>query len=165
MIIHQVPYEWVEKIFGTFVADNFNTISISLSVIGIIIAIICGRRITFSLKRRYRHHVNESIDYEYMPEQKGSQDHEPEHGQISETGWVYDRDTLKWNPPDYLSEESRLKWKWDEEKRIWIDLEKQRRIEKHQAYLASTAGSREPTYEEWKAQRLKEKNDEQHPVQ
>lgn len=85
--------------------------------------------------------------------------YEAKHGQWSPTGWVYDRDTCKWDPPEYLIKESEEKWKWDDEKKIWIDLEKKRRVEKHKAYLASTAGTREPTYEEWKAQREKEKTE------
>lgn len=71
------------------------------------------------------------------------------------TGWYWDQKTQRWTPPDYLSEEARNRWKWDPEKRIWIDLDKERRMERYRKYHKG----REPTFEEWKAARAKE----QHP--
>ena len=43
------------------------------------------------------------------------------------SGWVFNEETQLWEPPDYLSKESKEKWEWDEEKRIWIDKEKDRK--------------------------------------
>lgn len=40
------------------------------------------------------------------------------------SGWVFNEETQLWEPPDYLSKQSKDKWKWDEKKRIWIDKEK-----------------------------------------
>ena len=203
MVIHQVRYDWIERFFGTFIAENFNQIYWSLAIIGLIIAIICGRKVMFSWPHKRtkkqsgtlygytetgRSSRFEGKDEDWNPascvldcdtmelktsdyindfeeDDKPAGAYQARHGECSATGWIYDRDTKKWDPPEYLIKESRTRWKWDEEKQIWIDLEKQRRIAKHQAYLASTAGSREPTYEEWKAQKLKEKQSkEDHPV-
>ena len=42
MVIH-IPYEIIERIFGTWVADNFNTISIALFIaIGLGVLIFRG---------------------------------------------------------------------------------------------------------------------------
>lgn len=79
--------------------------------------------------------------------------YQAQHGEWSPTGWVYDRDTKKWDPPDYLSKESEEKWRWNEEKRIWIDTEKEKRQEKHKQWRQEEGKG--PTYEEWKAQREK----------
>lgn len=81
-----------------------------------------------------------------------------QHGQWSPTGWIFDADEQKWIPPDYLSEESQNRWKWDEEKRIWIDLQKppktsQRDSSSHPDIKIVRNG---PTYEEWKNQYYKE---------
>ena len=37
-----IPYELIEKTFGTFVADNFNEISASLCVLGLILYFMRG---------------------------------------------------------------------------------------------------------------------------
>lgn len=41
------------------------------------------------------------------------------------TGWVYNQKTGLWEPPKRIIEESHKRWTWDNEKRIWIDQEKQ----------------------------------------
>lgn len=79
--------------------------------------------------------------------------YQAQHGEWSPTGWVYDRDTKKWDPPDYLSKESEEKWRWNEEKRIWIDTEKEKRQEKHKQWRQEEGKG--PTFEEWKAERQK----------
>lgn len=76
------------------------------------------------------------------------------------SGWVYNEETGLWDPPDYLIVEAQKRWKWDDEKGIWIDLDKERRLER---YRKAHEG-REPTYEEWKAAKLKKQQEEQeHP--
>ena len=80
--------------------------------------------------------------------------YEAPHNQVSVTGWVYDRNTRKWIPPEQLSQESREKWRWDPEKRIWIDWEKEARLERYREYRKSQGLPL--TFEEWKAQKLNE---------
>lgn len=41
------------------------------------------------------------------------------------SGWTLNQETGMWELPDYLSRQSKNRWKWDEEKRIWIDKTKQ----------------------------------------
>ena len=41
------------------------------------------------------------------------------------SGWTLNQETGMWEPPDYLSRQSKKRWKWDEDKRIWIDKTKQ----------------------------------------
>lgn len=156
MIIHPVPYEWVERYFGKFVADNFNTINLILGVIGLIIAIALGRKITLRIRNRQQSTFR--IPDEYEEPEEPAAIYPAQRGEWSPTGWVYDRNTKQWEPPEYLSEESERKWRWDEEKRIWIDLEKEQRIERHKQWRKEQGKG--PTFEEWKEQRMKEKAQE-----
>ena len=71
------------------------------------------------------------------------------------TGWVFNEETQKWDPPDYLSAEAEEKWAWDENKRIWVDKAKAARLERYYEFRKSQG--KEPTYEEWKAARENEK--------
>ena len=93
--------------------------------------------------------------YDEKKEKWVGPDYQAEHGAKSPTGWTYDRDTLLWNPPDSLSAEAEKKWRWDPEKQIWIDIEKERRIERHNQWRKEQGKG--PTFEEWKKQRLAEK--------
>lgn len=40
------------------------------------------------------------------------------------TGWTFNEETQLWDPPDYLSKQSKEKWEWDEKRRIWVDRKK-----------------------------------------
>ena len=71
------------------------------------------------------------------------------------TGWTYNDKTGKWDPPDYIKKESKDKWRWDASKGIWIDQEKEERLEKYRKYHEGQP----PTFEEWKAAREKENQD------
>ena len=88
-------------------------------------------------------------------EEINEEPYEAEHNEISPTGWIYDRDIRKWVPPEYLAEESQKKWRWDEEKRIWIDVEKEKRIERHKQWRKEQGKG--PTFEEWKAMQEQKK--------
>lgn len=153
MIIHYIPYEFIERVFGTTIAENFNLISLILGLIGFSVAVILGRRITFKIRSR---------PVEYLDQEDEEPEEEPVYesreGKWSPTGWFYDDEKGEWAPPDYAAEESRKKWRWDEEKKIWIDIDKEERMKR---YLANRkAMGKEPTYEEWKAAKLAaEKND------
>lgn len=68
------------------------------------------------------------------------------------TGWVFNEETQLWEPPDYIEKEAEQKWKWDEEKKIWVDKEKLFRQERYQKFREG----KEPTFDEWKAQRDKQ---------
>lgn len=68
------------------------------------------------------------------------------------SGWTYNERTGLWDPPDYLSQESEEKWRWDEEKRIWIDKEKEARLKRYQERRAKEG--QPPSFEEWKAAQL-----------
>ena len=72
-----------------------------------------------------------------------------------ETGWTYNEKTQLWEPPDYAKKESDKKWKWDSDKKIWVDQEKEKRLAKYKEYHKD----RPPTFEEWKAAREKENQD------
>ena len=68
------------------------------------------------------------------------------------TGWTYNTKTGKWEPPNYLQDQSKEKWEWNEDKQIWINKEKEARLEKYRKYHEG----RPPTFEEWKAAREQE---------
>lgn len=42
------------------------------------------------------------------------------------TGWIYNKETELWEPPENLIAESYDRWAWDEKRGIWVDLYKQR---------------------------------------
>lgn len=67
------------------------------------------------------------------------------------TGWTFNEKTKLWEPPDYISNQSKEKWRWDEKKQIWIDREREARLERYQEFRRSQG--KEPTFEEWKAAR------------
>ena len=73
------------------------------------------------------------------------------------SGWVFNEETQKWDPPDYLSSQSKEKWAWDVEKQIWIDREKESRKDRYHEFRKSQGKG--PTYEEWKAAREAEQQD------
>ena len=156
MIIHEIPYEVVERLFGTFIADNFNTINLILAGIGLLTAIFFGRQISFKIRTgKNRYDTIKDFEEEYqIPKQVEPTTYQSQHGEWSPTGWIYDRDTQKWNPPEYLAEDSAKKWRWDEEKRIWIDREKEANRQRYQEYWKDKR--KEPTYEEWRAARMAE---------
>ena len=85
--------------------------------------------------------------------------HKSRSGKWTASGWVFDDKTQLWQPPDYLSEESRIKWRWDEEKRIWVDAGKEERMARYREYHKD----RPPTFEEWKAMKEQQQKNEQHP--
>lgn len=159
MIVHEIPYEWLERHFGTYVADNFNTAMIILGAIGLLIAIMLGRKIRFRIN--FDQDVS-TTGKDYSEEFQELETEEPvtyqsQHGEWSPTGWVYDRDTQKWDPPEYLAEESARKWRWNEEKRIWVDQDKEERLQRYREYRRSQGNG--PTYEEWKAAKLAEEKE------
>ena len=187
MYIFTVPYEWIQQIFGTFVADNFNTIMLIITIIGFIIAVIPKKRNNWleeaqnrqnkkfeknyniqpkkqpsndrsrlkeEIRIKYKLTKNQTFD-EWIEEHKddGYQGNQKEGIRWYPTGWTYNEKTELWEPPDYLKKETSEKWKWDPEKRIWIDKEKEKRMERYREYHKD----KPPTFEEWKAQKLKEK--------
>lgn len=79
-------------------------------------------------------------------------EYESIQGKWSPTGWYFNKETGKWEPPDYLNEESKRKWRWNDEKKVWVDIDKERRMER---YRKNREGQ-PPTYEEWKAAKLAE---------
>lgn len=83
--------------------------------------------------------------------QKGAQKRENEPNWYP-SGWTWNEEKQLWEPPDFLNKESAKKWTWDSSKQIWVDEEKERRLERYRKYHEG----REPTFEEWKAQREKE---------
>lgn len=74
------------------------------------------------------------------------------------TGWIFNEETQLWEPPDYLSKQTKQKWRWDDEKKIWIDTEKEQRLIRYKEYHKD----KPPTFEEWKAEREAQINNE-HP--
>ena len=87
------------------------------------------------------------------------QEYKSTTGKWYSTGWVFDEKTQLWQPPDYLSEESKIKWRWDDEKQIWVDTEKEARMARYKEYHKD----RPPTFEEWKAMKEQQQKNEQHP--
>ena len=103
------------------------------------------------VKNKRYNHLNSRID-----SNRGGYAGNPKTGvKCYPTGWTYNDKTGKWDPPDYLRKESKDKWRWDANKGIWIDQEKEERLEKYRKYHEG----RPPTFEEWKANREKQEID------
>ena len=85
--------------------------------------------------------------------------YESQKGKWYPTGWVFNEETQLWQAPDFLTEQSQTKWRWDEEKKIWIDSEKEARMARYKEYHKD----KPPTFEEWKAMRQQEEQNKQHP--
>ena len=47
--------------------------------------------------------------------------------QWSPTGWYFDESKGEWVAPDYIQQEAKTRWEWDDKKRIWIDKSKKKR--------------------------------------
>lgn len=97
-------------------------LAISLGIFAVFVAVttITIKRAWFSSRKKktYRH----KQIYEIRT------NHQNKNGKFySPTGWTFNEETKLWEPPDYLIKQSKEKWEWDEEKRIWIDKEKDRK--------------------------------------
>lgn len=161
-----IPYEIIEKTFGKFIADNFNTISAILVIVGFIIATLSNRFGGKNWIQKAQDKQQKRFDYmndhisEKEPKTKDSNIYQGNRKKGTKwypSGWTYNEETSLWEPPDYLAKESSEKWRWDPDKRIWIDKEKEARMEKYRKYHEGQP----PTFEEWKAQREKEKQEQQ----
>ena len=106
-------YRFGDLILSPYLIENFDKISGALMLIGIIF--------TF-FKRKKKSKVPKQT-----PEQKQKNKPLRKYSKWYPSGWVFNEETQLWEPPDYLSKESKEKWEWDEEKRIWIDKEKDRK--------------------------------------
>lgn len=164
MITITIPYELIEKTFGKFIADNFNTISAILVIIGFIIAIITGKigrknwiQSVQDIQEKRFDYLNDHISKQKTNDKNSYKRNKGKGVKWYPTGWTYNEKTQLWEPPDYLHKESAEKWRWDPDKRIWIDKEKEARMEKYRKYHEGQP----PTFEEWKAQREKQKQEEQ----
>lgn len=132
-----IPYELIKETAGAYVADHFNDIVATVCGLAFLIRIISrsvrkSRREKDWLKEAQK---RQQSRYEYEDELRRRTDkarkeeslsrqgsvYISRNGKWSPTGWYYDPKTDIWYPPDYLSEESKQRWAWDPEKRIWID--------------------------------------------
>ena len=154
MIYHVIPYEFIERFINVDAASNLNQTILIISAIGLICAIILCRRINFKIRKKSDNHNLPDHQEDTSPTYPSL------HGKWSPTGWLYDEEKQRWEPPDYLTEESRKKWRWDPEKQIWIDRDKEFRLQRYRENRKSMG--LKPTYEEWKASKLAS---EQHPHQ
>ena len=126
----RIPYELIESLFGTRLADNFNTICACLCFVGIFMYFSNGSISTRRKSRKRKKskdieygYINWSYDLKtkkwegpiYTPEGQRKQ---------SETGWTFNEETQLWEPPKSLQRESAQRWEWDEDKKIWIDKNK-----------------------------------------
>ena len=167
-----IPYDVIENIFGKFIADNFNTIMAIIAVIAIVVRIFGQKKTTNSSDWLNKAQEVQNKRFEYMNESLIENNSESKKTQANltgfkgnpkkrtrwyPTGWTYNEDTKLWEPPDYVCKESSEKWKWDPEKRIWIDKEKEAQMEKYRKYHEGQP----PTFEEWKAQREKEQKEKE----
>ena len=114
-----VPYEFIQKLFGTYIADNFNAI---MSVI-ILIAFISAGTGGIVKRKNWIKEANKKQEIRFKNKY-----------------W----DILKDDPNK----------EWDPQKHTWIDKEEEARRERYRKYHEGQP----PTFEEWKKQREKEKD-------
>lgn len=134
-----VKYEWIERIFGTFIADNFNTISLSLTAVGFLIWVIFGKR---SKKRT----IKESAPIQSQREF---------HYCIDEDGHIVPDHSMKHNNPKIQTEEPPIAESYFGQYDRYSDLTD----EEMRLAMQIRLNRDQPTYEEWKA--AKEKADQE----
>ena len=140
MIIHIVPYEWIERLFGTYIADHFNQISLSLFICGFLFWAIFVRgskdqkvqnEEPFQLQNEIPYMIDEEghiiPDLSQKPK-KVSYTEEPTTGE------------------SYFGQYDRYSDLTDEEMKLAMQIKLDRNY---------------PSYEEWKAQKLKEQQETQ----
>lgn len=157
-----VPGEITVGLFGS--VKNFYTIATTVTVVSLLVILIRKypkinrkRNVPESQEEIIRIDIpsvnireeKRKIRNKYIIHSNGKK---PEEPNWYPSGWTYNEETGLWDPPDYLPEESRNKWRWDPEKEIWIDKEKEKRLEQYRKYREG----KEPTYEEWKVAKIKE---------
>lgn len=118
-----LPYEIIEMLFGTWVADNFNTIARTLMVIGFIIWLIMKHPRIYRNNNEQKPKQSKKKRINLTRKHNGNEKRKNEPKWYP-TGWYWDEKKQSWIPPDYLSKESNERWKWNEEKQIWIDTNK-----------------------------------------
>lgn len=120
------------------------------------------RKILSKVEQKANERRLKKLEVHQDPEPEEPKIYQARHGEWSPTGWVYDRDTQKWDPPEYLAEESARKWRWNEDKRIWVDQDKEERLQRYREYRKAQGNG--PTYEEWKAAKLAEEKEKHSEV-
>ena len=90
----EIPYELIERLFGPFIAHNFNTIMNVLFLTGFVYVFFCRNAIRMSSKQRNKQNQqkkrNQKLSTKWYP-----------------TGWVFNEETKLWEPPDYIPEGER----------------------------------------------------------
>lgn len=76
--------------------------------------------------------------------------------QWTSEGWRWDEEKGEWVAPYHLRVKEKIQWVWDEEKQVWVEKERKERMERYRKYREG----KEPTYEEWKAAREKERQEQ-----
>ena len=74
----------------------------------------------------------------------------------TEGDWYWDEQKKKWIPMEDIKNESEPQWRWDDQKGNWVNIEQEARKERYRKYHEG----RPPTFEEWKAMREKELEDQ-----
>ena len=145
--------EWLGQLFGMLFGFGFLVLLFGIGFIALLAFIITWivKKVWYAGEKQPNQCKNTTAkNNEYKGNPK-------ENVKWYPTGWTYNDKTKLWEPPDYLSKETSEKWKWDPDKRIWIDKDKEARMEKYRKYHEGQP----PTFEEWKAQREKEKQEQQ----
>jgi len=139
MIIHIVPYEWIERLFGTYIADNFNKISFGLLVFGFLFWALFIRG---SEKKAYKEKpapMQNEIPY-----------------RINEEGHIVPDLSKKPKKVPYTNEPTTGESYYGQYDR-YSDLTD----EEMELAMQMRADRTNPTYEEWKAQKLREQQETQ----
>ena len=162
-----IEYRTIEGLFGSYIADHFNDIVTILTIIGLGFALLGGYRWKNNKSWLEEEQKKQNARFEYLNSHLQSSTRNKKHkndgyqGNFKKktrwypTGWTFNEKTQLWEPPDYAKRESDRKWRWDPDKKIWVDQEKEERLAKYREYHKD----RPPTFEEWKAAREKENQD------
>lgn len=71
---------------------------------------------------RFKNSLPQVLASEMEAEKKSKKKRKaPKNQQRYPSGWVKNEDTGLWEAPENLKEESKSRWVWNDEKRIWID--------------------------------------------
>ena len=155
MVIIPIPHATIERLFGSFVADNFNWIMLAILIAGLIIAI--PRRsgkddwLSNAQKRQRKHYEYTDPDGKWTYNEKARMWVDPDQIDSEERHQASERVRQNWQEQTQRAAEkaANMEWVWDEEKQLWVDAKEQRRLARYKEYHKD----KPPTFEEWKAQR------------
>ena len=102
-------------IFHTMSTEELQIFFLKIAIQAIVLAIILGIQPISKRKKKRNTNANIRKKSKSEPKQKWSP-----------TGWYWNEKEGLWEPPDYIIKESHERWRYDQTRGIWIDLNEEK---------------------------------------